>query len=117
MTTTPQHVLKFTRAYMVSSVRIGAIKRAVAEFYAVKPETFRSKRKDALIIWPRQVVQWLAREVAGYPFQAIANEFKCDHGTVMHNAKKVQNWFEVHKEIRIELLELKKQVEELKGKV
>ncbi len=72
-------------------VTIPAIQRAVAEFFDIRVEDMRAKRRTKAIAFPRQVAMYLAREITDSSLPRIGEEFGGrDHTTVMHACDRVR---------------------------
>jgi chromosomal replication initiator protein DnaA len=62
----------------------------VAEYYGVSRDDIISKKRDAKISRPRQVVMYLTRQMTDYTLTDIGNILKKDHSTVMHGIDTVK---------------------------
>ena len=72
-------------------VTIQAIQTAVAEFFRIRPEEMRSKRRTKDLAFPRQVAMYLARELTDASLPRIGEEFGGrDHTTVIHACQRVR---------------------------
>ncbi len=77
-----------TRARVVT---IQAIQTTVAEFFGIRPEEMRAKRRTKGVAFPRQVAMYLARELTDASLPRIGEEFGGrDHTTVMHACQRVR---------------------------
>jgi chromosomal replication initiator protein len=62
----------------------------VAEQFGIRPDEITSKKRNAEVVIPRQVVMFLCREMTAMPYKSIGNILgKKDHTTVMHGAEKI----------------------------
>jgi chromosomal replication initiator protein len=72
-------------------ITIQAIQRAVAEFFDIRTEEMRAKRRTKAVAFPRQVAMYLARELTDASLPHIGAEFGGrDHTTVMHACDRVR---------------------------
>ncbi|MBI3974848.1 MAG: chromosomal replication initiator protein DnaA, partial [Armatimonadetes bacterium] len=73
-------------------VTIQAIQRSVAEFFDIRVEDMRAKRRTKAVAFPRQVAMYLAREITDASLPRIGEEFGGrDHTTVMHACDRVRD--------------------------
>ena len=73
------------------TVTIATIQQVVAEFFGIRPEEMRAKRRTKGIAFPRQVAMYLARELTDASLPHIGQEFGGrDHTTVMHACQRVR---------------------------
>jgi len=73
-------------------ITIPAIQRAVAEFFDIRIDDMRAKRRTKAVAFPRQVAMYLAREVTDSSLPRIGEEFGGrDHTTVMHACDRVRD--------------------------
>lgn len=83
-----RELLPATRA---KPVTITAIQRAVAEFFDIRVEDMRAKRRTKAVAFPRQVAMYLSREITDSSLPRIGEEFGGrDHTTVMHACDRVR---------------------------
>ncbi len=72
-------------------VTIAAIQAAVAEFFGIRVEEMRAKRRTKGVAFPRQVAMFIAREMTDASLPRIGEEFGGrDHTTVMHACQRVR---------------------------
>ena len=75
----------------IRPVTIAAIQRAVAEFFGIRVEEMKAKRRTKGVAFPRQVAMYLSRELTDASLPRIGEEFGGrDHTTVMHACDKVR---------------------------
>jgi len=75
----------------IRPVTIAAIQRAVAEFFGIRFEEMKAKRRTKGVAFPRQVAMYLCRELADASLPRIGEEFGGrDHTTVMHACDRVK---------------------------
>jgi len=72
-------------------VTIPSIHSAVAEFFGIRVEEMRAKRRTKGVAFPRQVAMYVAREMTDASLPRIGEEFGGrDHTTVMHACQRVR---------------------------
>jgi chromosomal replication initiator protein len=72
-------------------VTIPAIQRAVSEFFGIRIEEMKAKRRTKGVAFPRQVAMYLCRELTDASLPRIGEEFGGrDHTTVMHACDRVK---------------------------
>ncbi len=75
----------------IRPVTIAAIQRAVAEFFGIRVEEMKAKRRTKGVAFPRQVAMYLSRELTDASLPRIGEEFGGrDHTTVMHACDRVR---------------------------
>jgi chromosomal replication initiator protein len=75
----------------VRPVTIPAIQRAVSEFFGLRTEEMKAKRRTKGVAFPRQVAMYLCRELTDASLPRIGEEFGGrDHTTVMHACDRVK---------------------------
>ncbi|NLJ76315.1 MAG: chromosomal replication initiator protein DnaA [Peptococcaceae bacterium] len=73
-------------------ITIQLIQEIVAEFYNLKIEDFKSKKRHRAISFPRQIAMYLSRELTEESLPQIGNHFGGrDHTTVMHAYDKISD--------------------------
>ncbi len=71
---------------------IPVIQKAVAEYFGIRIDEMRSKRRTKGVAFPRQVAMYLSRELTDASLPRIGEEFGGrDHTTVMHACERVKN--------------------------
>ncbi len=69
---------------------ISLIQKVVSEYYNLKLEEFKSKKRTRSISYPRQIAMYLCREFTENSLPKIGEEFGGrDHTTVMHAHEKI----------------------------
>jgi chromosomal replication initiator protein len=75
----------------VRPITIPTIQRAVAEFFGIRVEEMKAKRRTKGVAFPRQVAMYLSRELTDASLPRIGEEFGGrDHTTVMHACDRVK---------------------------
>jgi chromosomal replication initiator protein len=86
-----QETLKELNAERAKVITLGAIQRAVADFFRVKVEDLKSKDRNQGIVLPRQVAMYLSRTMTTSSLPAIGEAFGGkDHTTVIHSCEKIK---------------------------
>ena len=68
-----------------AAITLDSIQRAVCDFFDVRPQDLRSKRRSRHIVVPRQIAMYLCRRHTQSSFPVIADHFGGrDHTTAMH---------------------------------
>jgi chromosomal replication initiator protein len=76
----------------IRPVTIPAIQRAVSEFFGIRIEEMKAKRRTKGVAFPRQVAMYLSRELTDASLPRIGEEFGGrDHTTVMHACDRVKH--------------------------
>jgi chromosomal replication initiator protein len=76
----------------IRPVTIVAIQRAVADFFGIRVEEMKAKRRTKGVAFPRQVAMYLSRELTDASLPRIGEEFGGrDHTTVMHACDRVKS--------------------------
>ncbi|GAB2717220.1 chromosomal replication initiator protein DnaA [Paenibacillus thermoaerophilus] len=71
-------------------ISIQDIQQKVGEFYGVKLEDFKARKRTKAVAFPRQVAMYLSRELTDYSLPRIGEAFGGrDHTTVIHAHEKI----------------------------
>ncbi|AUS98498.1 chromosomal replication initiation protein DnaA [Clostridium thermosuccinogenes] len=101
-------ILSAARTKVINSA---TIQEAVARYFDIKPEEFKSKKRNRDIAYPRQIAMYLCRELTDMSLPKIGDEFGGrDHTTVIHACDKIAEDIETNPETRRVLEELKKTI-------
>ncbi len=88
-----------------------AIINAVARYFNIKPDDFKSKKRSRDISYPRQIAMFLCRELTEMSLPKIGNIFGGrDHTTVIHACDKIADEKETNPETRRAVEELKRNI-------
>ena len=83
----------------------------VSRYFDLRPEEFKSQKRNRSISFPRQIAMYLCRDIIGLSLPKIGDEFGGrDHTTVIHAVQKIEE--ETHSN-----LETKRTVEELRRNI
>ena len=87
------------------------IANIVCEHYGVKMTMVASRKKNAELVVPRQVIMYLCREYTDATLDSIASLLgKKDHSTIMYGVKKVRDDMAVNEELRHNLELIRKKL-------
>jgi len=72
-------------------ITIESIQKAVCDFFRIRPNDLRSKRRTRTVALPRQVAMYLCRRYTDASFPVIGDRFGGrDHSTVIHAAQVIE---------------------------
>ncbi|MDX2167385.1 MAG: chromosomal replication initiator protein DnaA [Deltaproteobacteria bacterium] len=73
------------------AITIESIQKAVCDFYRIRPNDLRSKKRTRTVTEPRQVAMYLCRRYTNASFPVIGDRFGGrDHSTVIHAAQVIE---------------------------
>lgn len=85
-----QVIKKHVETVKHEGITFEEVLQIVAEYYGLKTEEFYSKRRDAKINTPRQILMYLTRKLTGLTFNEIGKELGGrDHSTIMNGYEKI----------------------------
>ncbi|WP_077215232.1 chromosomal replication initiator protein DnaA [Bacillus dakarensis] len=83
------------------------IQRVVGEFYNVKLEDFKAKKRTKSVAFPRQIAMYLSRELTDFSLPKIGEEFGGrDHTTVIHAHEKISKLLQSDSQFQQQLKEI-----------
>ena len=98
-------------AHKARIINSSVIIDAVSRYFDLKPDEFKSKKRNRDISFPRQIAMYLCRELTDMSLPKIGDEFGGrDHTTVIHAFDKITGDMEVNPETRRTIDELKKNI-------
>ena len=81
-------------------ITIQDIQQRVGEYYGLKLEDFKARKRTKAVAFPRQVAMYLARELTDYSLPKIGDAFGGrDHTTVIHAHEKISQQLKVDQEL------------------
>ncbi len=84
---------------------------AVAKHFNIRPEEFKTAKRNREISYPRQIAMYLCREMIGLSLPKIGEDFGGrDHTTVIHAYEKISGEIKNNSEISIIVEDIKKQI-------
>jgi len=93
----------------VRAINCNTIQDAVARYFDIRPEDFKSKKRSKDIAYPRQIAMYLCRELTDMSLPKIGQAFGGrDHTTVIHACEKIMEELQTNPETKRAINELKK---------
>lgn len=90
---------------------IESIQKAVADYYKIRVEDLKGKRRSADIAYPRQVAMYLSRVLTEENLNRIGLEFGGrDHSTVIHACDKITEELKTNKVLDNQLKEIQNKI-------
>ncbi len=81
-------------------ITIQDIQQRVGEFYGLKLEDFKARKRTKAVAFPRQIAMYLARELTDYSLPKIGDAFGGrDHTTVIHAHEKITQQLRIDQEL------------------
>ncbi|MFS0725116.1 chromosomal replication initiator protein DnaA [Paenibacillus sp. 1P07SE] len=81
-------------------ITIQDIQQKVGEFYGLKLEDFKARKRTKAVAFPRQIAMYIAREVTDYSLPKIGEAFGGrDHTTVIHAHEKIYQQIKLDQEL------------------
>ena len=94
------------------AITIESIQKAVCDFYNIRPNELRSKKRTRTVALPRQIAMYLCRRYTQASFPVIGDRFGGrDHSTVIHAAQVVERRLRDDAAFRVEIERLERMVE------
>ena len=92
-------------------ITVDLIKKVISEYYSIKVEDFKSKKRTRAIAFPRQVAMYLARELTDLSLPKIGEEFGGrDHTTVLHAYDKISSEIKTDESLKMAIDEIQKRL-------
>lgn len=71
-------------------ITVQSIQETVAQYFTIRPEEFKTKKRTRAIAYPRQIAMYLSRELTDLSLPKIGEQFGGrDHTTVIHAHEKI----------------------------
>lgn len=97
-------------------ITIARIQSVVAEYFQLRPEDLRAKRRTRAVAEARQIAMYLARELTDASLPKIGDEFGGrDHTTVLHGCEKIAASLQTDPELRATIKRLREAIQEKAG--
>ena len=81
-------------------ITIQDIQQRVGEYYGLKLEDFKARKRTKAIAFPRQIAMYLSRELTDYSLPKIGEAFGGrDHTTVIHAHEKISQQMKIDQEL------------------
>jgi len=101
-------ILSAPKAKIINS---SIIQDAVARYFDLKTDEFKSRKRNREIAYPRQIAMYLCRDLTDMSLPKIGDDFGGrDHTTVMHACDKIKEELKTLSETRMTIEELKKNI-------
>jgi chromosomal replication initiator protein len=89
------------------TLSIHDIQRTVGEFFSIKLEDFKAKKRTKSVAFPRQIAMYLSRELTDHSLPKIGEEFGGrDHTTVIHAHEKISKLVETDSQLQSQIKEI-----------
>lgn len=93
-------------------VTIELIQEIVANYYGIRPDEFKAKKRTRAIAFPRQIAMYIARELTDLSLPKIGESFGGrDHTTVIHACEKINNELQNNSLLQDTIKELMEKIE------
>ncbi|EFS04743.1 chromosomal replication initiator protein DnaA, partial [Listeria seeligeri FSL S4-171] len=90
-------------------ITISGIQETVGEYFHVRLEDFKAKKRTKSIAFPRQIAMYLSRELTDASLPKIGDEFGGrDHTTVIHAHEKISQLLKTDQVLKNDLAEIEK---------
>lgn len=77
-------------AVLPKNITIQKIQQRVGEFYGIKLEDFKERKRTKAVAFPRQIAMYLSRELTDISLPKIGEQFGGrDHTTIIHAYEKI----------------------------
>ncbi|HHY91744.1 MAG TPA: chromosomal replication initiator protein DnaA [Firmicutes bacterium] len=97
-------------------ITIARIQSVVAEYFHLRPEDLRAKRRTRTVAGPRQIAMYLARELTDASLPKIGDEFGGrDHTTVLHGCEKIAATLQTDPNLRSTIKRLREAIQDKAG--
>jgi chromosomal replication initiator protein len=81
-------------------ITINDIQQKVGEFYGLRLEEFKARKRTKAVAFPRQIAMYISRELTDYSLPKIGEAFGGrDHTTVIHAHEKITNQLKVDQDL------------------
>lgn len=109
--TLAQEVLKDMVLQEKKQIDIESIQKEVAQFYGLQPSDMYVKKRNKMVVFPRQIAMFLVRELTNYSLPEIGKAFGGrDHTTVMHACQKIENSSQKDPNLKYSIDQIKKRL-------
>lgn len=94
-------------------ITVNLIQDVVANYYNLRLEDFKSKRRTRNVVYPRQIAMYLARKLTDLSLPKIGEEFGGrDHTTVIHAYEKINTELETDDSLKETIEEISKKIQQ-----
>lgn len=92
-------------------ISIELIQQYVANYYNIKVEDLKGKKRNQSVVFPRQIAMYLVRELTDNSLPKIGEEFGGrDHSTVIHAYEKIKKQSEIDSNLKNTIQNLIKKI-------
>lgn len=93
------------------TITISDIQQVVGQYFHVKLEDFKAKKRTKSVAFPRQIAMYLSRELTDFSLPKIGDEFGGrDHTTVIHAHEKISKLLDNDPNIQKDIQEIKERL-------
>ncbi|MEG0371547.1 MAG: chromosomal replication initiator protein DnaA [Clostridium sp.] len=93
-------------------ITISLIQDVIGNYYNLRTEDFKSKRRTKNVVYPRQIAMYIARKLTDLSLPKIGEEFGGrDHTTVIHAYEKISNAIDKDDSLNDTINELMKKIQ------
>lgn len=97
----------------IEAVNIQKIQEIVCNYYHLRLEDLKSKKRTKTIAFPRQIAMFLAREMTDFSLPRIGDDFGGrDHTTVIHAHEKIRRIIKSDNQVQREIDEIKQRLQQ-----
>lgn len=89
-----------------------AIRKAVADHFLISVDDMISDCREVRFCLPRQIAMYLAKEMTGHSYKALAPIFgRKNHATVLHARRKIRKRMKTDEALAASIVEILKRIE------
>jgi chromosomal replication initiator protein len=93
---------------------IDQVQKAVADRFKIRVADLRSKRRQKIIAFPRQIAMYLSRKLTSASYPEIGEKFGGkDHTTILHAVKKIEEALDTDLDLRAHIEALERYLEQM----
>lgn len=93
-------------------ISVNTIQKVVAEYYQLKPNLMRAKKRTKEVVLPRQIAMYLSRELTDLSLPSIGEEFGGrDHTTIIHAYEKIKKEVESNPQLAQVINKLREKIQ------
>lgn len=93
---------------------IDLVQKAVADRFKIRVSDLRSKRRQKIIAFPRQIAMYLSRKLTAASYPEIGEKFGGkDHTTILHAVKKIEEALQSDLDLRAHVESLERHLEQM----
>lgn len=98
------------------TITIHDIQQAVGEYFGLKIEDFKARKRTKAVAFPRQVAMYLSRELTDLSLPKIGEQFGGrDHTTVIHAHEKISRTIETDQDLYKVIQNLSEKIKSMHG--